>query len=65
MIEPNDSNQEGLLYVEGPDERGCVWAHGADSRHPWARHWGTEDKVAEILSQCLGSIDYDEVEASR
>jgi len=59
MIEPDEPEQEA------PDELGCVWMHGAHSRHPWAQNLGPEEKVAEVLSQWLGSIDYDEVEASR
>ena len=54
--------QEALFYIEGPDERGCVWAHGTDSRFPWKLNLGPAGKVAEVLSQWLGSIDYDEQE---
>jgi hypothetical protein len=56
-------DQEGLFYIEGPDERGCVWMHGSSSRDPWAQNLGPAAKVAEVLFQWLGSIDYDEVEA--
>ncbi len=53
-------DQEALFYIEGPDERGCVWAHGASSADPWARNLGPQDKVAAVLSRWLGSIEHDE-----
>jgi len=53
--------QEALFYIEGPDERGCVWMHGASSKDPWARNLGPAGKVAEVLSQWLASIDAAEV----
>ena len=49
--------QEALFYIEGPDERGCVWMHGASSKNPWAQNLGPAGKVAEVLSQWLVSID--------
>ena len=39
-----------------------MWAHGTELRNPWAQNLGPQDKVAEVLSQWLGSIDYDERE---
>lgn len=53
--------QDALFQIEGPDERGCVWMHGTSSRGPWSQNLGPRDKVAEVLSQWLGSIDFDEV----
>jgi hypothetical protein len=53
----DEPEQEALFYIEGPDERGCVWIHGASSRDPWAQKLGHRDKVAEVLSQWLASID--------
>jgi hypothetical protein len=38
------------LYIEGPDERGCVRAHGTSSRDPWTQNLGPAPKVAEVLS---------------
>ena len=58
----NDTEQDALFYIEGPDERGCVWMHGAASANPWAYNLGPADKVAEVLSQWLGSIEYEEQE---
>lgn len=54
--------QDALFYKEGPDERGCVWTHGASSQDPWSQNLGPQDKAAEVLTQWLGSIDYDEIE---
>jgi len=59
-----EREQEALFYLEGPDERGCVWIHGASSTNPWTQNLGPRDKVAEVLSQWLGSIDYEEVSLS-
>lgn len=53
-------DQEALFYIEGPDERGCVWAHGASSADPWARNLGPQDQVARVLSQWLVSIEHNE-----
>ena len=55
-----EPEQEALFYIEGPDERGCVWIHGANSSHPWSQNLGPRNKVAEVLSQWLGSIDFGE-----
>jgi hypothetical protein len=60
MNDPNEPEQEALFYVEGPDERGCVWMHGTSSADSWAYNLGPPQKVAEVMSQWLGSIDYDE-----
>jgi hypothetical protein len=58
----DEPKQDALFYIEGPDERGCVWMHGVSSRDRWAQNLGPRDKVAEALSQWLGSIDSDEAE---
>jgi hypothetical protein len=58
--DPSEREQEALFYIEGPDERGCVWIHGTSSRDPWSQNLGPRDKVAEVLAQWLGSVDYDE-----
>jgi hypothetical protein len=60
MSDRDGPEQEALFYIEGPDERGCVWMHGANSSDPWAQNLGPADKVAEVLSAWLTSIDYDE-----
>ena len=64
MIEPNEPEQEALFYIEGPDEDGCVWIYGASPGDPWAQNLGPCRKVAEVMSQWLGSIDYDEKEGA-
>lgn len=61
----DESEQEAQFYIEGPDERGCVSAHGTSSADPWTRNLGPAAKVTEVLSQWLGSIDYDDVETGR
>jgi hypothetical protein len=55
-------DQGAFFYIEGPDERGCVWIHGASSSDPWAHNLGPQHKVAEVLSQWLESVDEDERE---
>lgn len=62
MTDSERPEQEALFYIEGPDERGCVWIHGASSQDPWSRNLGPCRKVSEVLSQWLGSIEF-EVEA--
>ena len=57
-----EPEQETLFQIEGPDEDGCVWICSAEGRDVWCQNLGPQDKVAEVLSQWLGSIDYDEVE---
>jgi len=64
MSNPDEPEQEALFYIEGPDERGCVWMHGTSSRDPWSQNLGPSNKVAEVLSQWLGSIDYDDAATS-
>ena len=56
------SEKDTLFYIEGPDEQGFVWVHGAHSREPWSRNLGPARKVAEVLSQWLGSVEFDEAE---
>jgi hypothetical protein len=60
MMDTDEPEQEALFYIEGPDECGCVWMHGANSRDPWAQNLGPQDKVARLLSVWLDSIDYQE-----
>jgi hypothetical protein len=57
VSDDDEPEQEALFYIEGPDERGCVWMHGAISKDPWAQNLGPAGKVAEVLSQWLASID--------
>jgi hypothetical protein len=55
-----EPEQEALFEIEGPDEDACVWIHSTDRRNPWAQNLEPRGKVAEVLSQWLGSIDYGE-----
>ena len=48
-------HEAALFYIEGPDEHGCVWMHGASSKDPWARNLGPTGRVAELLSQWISS----------
>lgn len=61
MIGRDEPKQEVLVYNEGPHERGCVSMRGTSSRDPWAQNLGPCRKVAEVLSQWLGSVDLEEV----
>ena len=58
----DEPEQDAPFYIEGPDERRCVWMHGTSSRDPWSQNLGPAKKAAEVLSQWLGSIDFDEME---
>jgi hypothetical protein len=65
MEQPVDDEpqQAALFEIEGPDEDGCVWicsVQPTDSDSWWCQNLGPADKVAEVLSQWLGSIDYGE-----
>ena len=52
----DEPEQEALFYIEGPDEDGCVWIYGASTRDPWAQNLGPCRKVAEVMSEWLGSV---------
>ena len=56
----DEPEQEGLFELQGPDEHGCVWACSPEGRDIWCQNLGPTEKVAEVLSQWLGTIDYDE-----
>lgn len=60
-----EPEQESLFELQGPDEDDCVWACSPKGRDVWCQNLGPKQKVAEVLSQWLGSIDYDEVEVER
>jgi hypothetical protein len=53
----DEPEQEALFQIEGPDERECVWIHSTDPRNPWTQNLGPREKVVEVLSQWLASID--------
>lgn len=52
--------QDALFEIQGPDEDGCVWICSPEGREVWCQNLGPADKVAEKLSEWLGSIDYQE-----
>ncbi len=53
----DEPEQDALFYIEGPDEDGCVWICSAEAQGQWCHNMGPADKVAEVLSQWLASID--------
>nr|WP_294169968.1 hypothetical protein [uncultured Sphingomonas sp.] len=53
----DEAEQDALFQIEGPDEDGCVWACSNEGREVWCRNLGTAEKVAEVMSQWLGSYD--------
>ena len=58
----DEPEQEALFELQGPDEDDCVWVCSPTGRDVWCQNLGPTEKVAEVLSQWLGTIDYDEVE---
>ena len=52
----DEPEQDALFYLEGPDEDGCVWICATDGPN-WHHNLGPADKVAEVLSQWLASLD--------
>ena len=60
----DEPEQEALFELQGPDEDGCVWACSPAGRDVWCQNLGPVDKVAAVMSQWLGTIDYDEVETA-
>ena len=59
MREPQPK-QEALFQIEGPDEDGCVWACSPRGGDVWCQNLGPKEKVVEVYSQWLASIDVDE-----
>jgi hypothetical protein len=63
----NDAEQEALFEIEGPDEEGCVWIcskQPTESDAFWCQNLGPIEKVAEVLSKWLVSLDLDEREGA-
>ena len=52
----DEPEQDALFNIEGPDEDGCVWISSTDAGG-WHNNLGPADKVAEVLSQWLASLD--------
>ena len=60
-----EPEQDALFELQRPDEDGCVCACLPTGRDVWCTNLGPVAKVAEVMSQWLGTIDYDEVENGR
>ena len=60
MKDNDDVEQNALFQIEGPDEDGCVWICSAAGQDVWCQNLGPALKVAKVMSQWLGSIDYGE-----
>jgi hypothetical protein len=41
----DDSEQNALFEIEGPDEDGCVWACSPEGRDIWCQNLGTKAQV--------------------
>jgi hypothetical protein len=52
-----EPEQRALFEIEGPDEDGCVWVCSTAGRADWCQNLGPAQKVIEVLSQWLSSID--------
>jgi hypothetical protein len=56
----DEAEQPALFQIEGPDERGCVWACSTEGRDDWCKNLGPKQQVVEVLSQWLAEVDADE-----
>lgn len=54
-----------LFEIQGPDKDGNVYICSPEGRDVWCQLLGPVDDAAEVMSQWLASIDYDELEAKR
>ena len=52
----DEPEQDALFYIEGPDEDGRVWICSGQPGE-WCHNMGPADKVAEVLTEWLTSID--------
>lgn len=53
----DEPEQDALFQIEGPDEDGCVWVCSTGVGDGWCKNLGPKDRVVEVLSQWLGSVD--------
>ncbi|HVF83788.1 MAG TPA: hypothetical protein VM913_06430 [Sphingomicrobium sp.] len=60
MNDNHEAEQDALFQIESLYEDGCVWICSAGGRDVWCQNLGPTEKVAEVLSEWLGSIDYQE-----
>jgi len=56
--------EEPPFVIEGPNKDGYVWICSSKGRDVWCHNLGSEEQAAEVFSQWLGSIDYQENEAA-
>jgi hypothetical protein len=56
------ADQDAVFQIEGPDEDGSVWLCSPDGLDVRRQNLGPKDKVVEVLSEWLGSVDADEAE---
>lgn len=59
-MDSEEPQQDALFQIEGPDEDGRVWACSPDGRDVWCQNLGPKEKVVQMLSQWLASVDADE-----
>jgi hypothetical protein len=57
--------QQAPFNIAGPEEDGCVWICSTEDRDVWCQDLGPCGKVAEVLSQWLGTVDFDQLELER
>jgi hypothetical protein len=60
MVSEDDPEQEVVFHIEGPDDKGCVWACSTIGSEDWCQNLGPTAKVVEVMSRWLASIDADE-----
>ena len=54
----DETEQEALFEIEGPDEHGCVWVCSTKGRADWCQNLGPRDKVVDAMLQWLRSIGH-------
>lgn len=54
----DDLSEQTALFEIQADDDGCVWISSAEGRDDWCQNLGPVDKVAEKLSEWLGSIEF-------
>lgn len=59
-----DEANEAPFKIEGPDSEGLVWMCSPEGRHVWCQNLGTEEQATAVMSQWLGSIDYQDPDGS-
>lgn len=60
-----EHEKEALFELQGPDEDAYVWACSLAGGVVCGQDLGPSERVGEVMSQWLKTIDYDEVETAR